>query len=139
MSNANAIVVQNRGQQMLASLWSDDIVTILSSCPIAEAIKYKSTAERLETIGDKVIEVKDVVQHAVEMPDPDGVLIPTVRTIVVDAKGKAYAAISSGIVDSLTDFKALRGCKPPWDPPVKCKLQINRTNKGFHVYRLIPA
>ena len=138
MSN-NAVVVYDRGERAIATLWDDQQISIRSTLPPEETLRIKEQAEPLEGNGDKPILIKGVVQHLVDMPDKDGVLQSVVRTIIVTPDGKGYACMSNGVVDSLKDFKYIRGTKPPWDPPIKAQLVIKKSRSGFRVFKLVPV
>jgi hypothetical protein len=139
MEQSKEIVVHDGQRMELTVPWSDTKIAIRSSMGPADTIRIKANAIRLEEVGDKAIEITDVIQHMVEMPDADGVLQACVRTVLVDKNKVGYAAISKGVYDSIFDLMYLRNAPPPWDPPVKCNLQINRTGLGRRVYRIVPA
>ncbi len=139
MENPKALTVKTDIGSELAAPWTDAKIAIRSSMAPEDTIRIKAAASRLEDQGDKPFEVADIIQHMIEMPDQDGVLQACVRTILVTPKKEGLAAISKGVYDSVFDLMYLRSTPPPFNPPIKCKLQINRTGAGRRVYRVVPA
>lgn len=138
MEQPKELVVKNGPQYELTVPWGEVKIAIRSSMAPDDTIRIKTLASRLEDVGDKPLEITDVIQHMVEMPDADGVLQACVRTILVDKKKNGYAAISKGVYDSIFDLMFMRNTPPPWDPPIKVQLQVIRTGQGRRVYKIVP-
>ena len=67
-----------------------------------------------DSLGD-VIQVKNVVIHAVEVKDQEtGGLVEQARTILIDVEGNAYHAISGVIVNRLRDIIGVIGEPSTW-------------------------
>lgn len=92
---------------------------------------YNAIASAEKKIADcinEVIEVVDVAAHPVTLCDENtGEVITVLRTILIDKKGVAYAAVSQGITNSLSRIFGIVG-QPSWkNEPVKMKIRQVQT------------
>lgn len=86
-----------------------------------------------ENVGEKLI-IKDIAAFPVNFVDEDGSEVQVLRTILIDDKGKTWAATSSGIANSVTKLFAIYGM-PTWQngisvqiKQVKSRNSENKTN-----------
>lgn len=109
----------------------------------ADTIRAINDTKALDTLGDKVLHVQDVVMHSATVTDEAGDPKPTLRTILVGTDPETgertfYASVSDGVVDSIALLSDLYG-NPPWKPALDLKLVIAKTRRGFRTFKLIPA
>lgn len=91
-----------------------------------------------ESLGDnvgQVIEVEHVSAHTVEIESEENGVVTAVRCILISPDGTRYAAVSTGVMDSVKKLFAAVGL-PPWTPPVKIAAKNVKTRKGFKTLRL---
>ena len=97
-------------------------------------------AERIEDNLNKVINLVNFVAQRVSVTDANtGELIPATKTILVDDKGKGYAATSNGVLGSLNTLVSIYGDPAQWSAPVPIKVIEKRSNAGRKFYTIIPA
>lgn len=103
-----AIQSLNQGSAIYSTFEADDIDSkkkvlnaITNSEPIADHLR-------------ETIMLKDFVVQAATMVDEDGVEQNVLRTILLDAQGKAYHAISDGIFKALQNYTAVLGHPSEW-------------------------
>lgn len=93
-----------------------------------------SAEKKIADCINETIEVVDVAAHPVDLLDENtGEVLTVLRTILIDKKGVAYAAVSQGITNSLSRIFSIVG-QPSWkNNPVKMKIKQvqtrNDTNK----------
>lgn len=83
---------------------------------------------------NEVLEVVDVVAHPIELVNEEtGEIVRTLRTVLIDKKGKAYTAVSQGITSALSRIFSIIGSPEggAWhDEPVKMKIRQVQTRNG---------
>ena len=101
-----------------------------SAIAIYNAINNKG--ESLDDHFGEVLEIVHVAAHPVSLVDEKtGEVVDTLRTVLVDKKGKNYDAVSEGIASSLQKIFAIVGM-PPWiDEPLKIKVVQQKTRAGY--------
>lgn len=83
-------------------------------------------------VGDyinKVINVKDVLVEMIEVADDEGNLESAPRVVLIDDKGKAYQAVSTGIFNAVKNAIAIFG-SPTWDEPLPCLIKQVTVKNG---------
>ena len=89
---------------------------------------------RLDEHLNEEITIKDVIMQNVQVTDNQtGEVTPAVRTILVTPEGKAYAATSTGIVNSLHQIFTLFGEPQTWREPLTVRVmqKHSRTNSMY--------
>lgn len=107
-----------------------------------ETLQYLQDNELLADHVGEIIRIKDVVAHKVTIvDDKTGDVSDGMRTIIIDDKGKAYAATSQGVTNSLAQIFSIKGEPQTWKKPVSVKVaqKRSRTNAMYHVLTLIPV
>lgn len=105
----------------------------------AETIRLmQAGAEPLDDVIGKTISVAHIVAHRVMITQKDGPAVPAVRIVLADGQGKAWAAVSDGVKESLRILANFYGT-PPWDPALALKVTQVRTRAGRRTYNLTPA
>jgi hypothetical protein len=95
-------------------------------------------ATPLRAIINKEIEIEHVMAHMVELADREtGEVSERPRTILLATDGKAYAAVSAGVMGSLKLIASLMG-PPPWNGGLTCEVKEVQTNNKFRVLKLVP-
>lgn len=119
--------------------WEGKRLRIGTTLDPIKTFQVINQTEQLDTIGERVITVTDVVAHIVTiLDDKTGAEQEKWRTVLVCKDGKAYATTSEGILDSVSDLAQLYG-PPRWPDGIKVRLLIPKTRRGFRVFKLIPA
>lgn len=99
-----------------------------------KAFNASQDPERLDEHLNEEITIKDVIMQNVQVTDNQtGEVTPAVRTILVTPEGKAYAATSIGIVNSLHQIFTLFGEPQTWSEPLTVKVmqKHSRTNSMY--------
>jgi len=92
-----------------------------------------------EPVADHVgetIQLANVVAQAVEVADETGAVNETVRVILVDDKGKSYAALSDGLFRSIRNIFGILGEPQQWGQPLPVKVLEEKSRKGFRFFTL---
>ena len=93
-----------------------------------------SADEQLADHINEVIDIVNVVAHPVELVDENnGEIFTALRTILISKDGTAYAAVSSGITNSLAKIFAIVGMPDngAWEKePIKIKVKQVQTRNG---------
>ena len=104
------------------------------------AMKVLAAVTDSEPIGDHLREtilLKDFVMQATTMYDEDkDQEVDILRTILIDAEGKAYHAISDGLFRSLQTYVGLLGHPSTWAEPVAITVDEKRNRKGFKFFTI---
>lgn len=86
--------------------------------------------EQLSEHINEILEIVDIVAHPIQLPDENtDEIINTVRTVLIDKKGKGYQAVSNGICQALGKIIAIIG-QPHWDEPVKMKPLLKKSKNS---------
>jgi hypothetical protein len=132
-------MVQNRSMQSVQAL-SDGISsiysTIVGDSPEAKRLILSAVTDA-EPIADhlnEVIHLKDVIVQATTLADDSGEERDALRTILIDADGKAYAAVSDGLFKYLQNMFAILGNPTTWSEPLAIRVVEKRGRKGFRFF-----
>ena len=99
-----------------------------------------TNAEPVADHLDKTINLVHCVFQAVTINDANtGGEVEAVRTILLDADGSAYAAISDGLMGSLRDVFGIMGQPAEWPEPLPVQVQEKRSNAGRRFMTLVLA
>lgn len=102
-----------------------------------EILRVMTNSSPLDEMIGKSLALKHFVIQQIEMPDQDtGELRAVPRVILVDADGKSYHAISSGVFSSLKNFVGILGMPSEWPEPLTVTVIQDKTNKGYRVFTL---
>lgn len=98
---------------------------------------YNATANPDMKLKEHVNEVIDLVHVSVECAEVNAQLedgsagkVIAPRIVLIDAEGKSYSCVSTGIYNSLKRLFALVGNPETWTEPVKVKPILISTKKG---------
>lgn len=84
-------------------------------------------------VGDfinKVIMVRDVLCEVIEVENQEtGMPDQAIRTVLIDANGETYQAVSQGIFTALKKAIQMFGA-PTWDEPLPCLIKQVPVGKG---------
>lgn len=91
--------------------------------------------EQLREYINVPLDIVDVMAHPVELVDEKtGEVVQAIRTILVDADGTAYAAVSEGIRSSISRLVQIAGSLPWNNPPLRmCAVQKPTRNAMYQV------
>jgi hypothetical protein len=87
-------------------------------------------------LGETINMVHAVFQAVTVADDKTGEVNDTVRTVLLDADGKAYAAISDGLIGSLRDVFGIMGQPSTWPEPLPVKVVEKRGRSGFRFMKI---
>lgn len=117
-------------------------VNIFSSMPTKTfeeklgTLEFLTNSTPLDEMMGKAIQLTHYIIQPIEMPDQEtGELRSVPRVILIDADGKAYHAISTGVYSSLKNISALAGMPATWEGPVTVTPNKEKSPKGT-VYTL---
>lgn len=133
-SAANAIQSLADGKQtVFSTITGDDFTAKMTVLNATTASKPLS-----ENLGKK-INLANVVVQIIEMADEQTAELRDVpRTILIDADGTAYHAISSGVFRAVENILGILGKPHTWPAPVAVKvLQEGQGNRKY--FTIVPA
>lgn len=85
----------------------------------------------------KAFMLKDVIVQSIEMPDErTGELVNVPRVILIDDKGGAMVAVSSGLLRSIQNFIGTLGEPQTWPGAVKVKVVEAKARSGYKFFTL---
>lgn len=124
-------------QDFALSVWTslpDDRKTDLLMALQADALPLR------EMLGDdEPLEVQHIVAHRIELVDEKtGEVDEADRIILITPNGDMYACVSKGVRKSVQLLMMAYGM-PPWEPPVRVRMNETQTRKGRRLYQLLPA
>jgi hypothetical protein len=93
-------------------------------------------AQPIEDMLGKPIDLVHIVVHKATVTAEDGTVLDVQRTILVDKKGAAFAAVSTGVLASLRLILGAMDRVPPFDPPLKIQVEQKNTRRGRRVYKI---
>src|SRR5690625_913848 len=100
---------------------------------VAQAL---SAAQPISDFLGETINLANVVVQAVDVADEDGTLNEAVRVILVDDKGKSYAALSDGLYRSLQNLFGVLGEPSTWPEPLPVRVVEEKSRKGFKFFTI---
>lgn len=114
---------------------------------IFSTITGETHADRLRTLEaltnavpvadhlDETIALKDVIVQATTMVDEKtGEERDALRTILIDAEGTSYAAMSDGLFKALQNIFAIMGNPNSWDAPLPIVVTEIKGRKGYRFF-----
>jgi len=108
--------------------------TMDSSDPATKMALLQAITES-EPVADhlrETINLKNFALQSTTMIDTDtGEEVPILRTILIDADGTAYHAISDGLFKSLQVYTGLLGHPSTWEAPVPVIVDEKRGRSGY--------
>lgn len=120
-------------QTVFSTITGDDFATKMAVLNATTA--SKPLAENL----NKKINLANVVVQIVEMADEQtGELREVPRTILIDADGTAYHAISNGVFRAVENILGILGAPDSWPSPVAVKVQREGTGNRQY-FTIVPA
>lgn len=117
-------------------VWSSiDAVDQASKLEIFNAI---SSAESISDNLGKPIDLVDFVVQVVTIEDEVSKEARDVpRVILIDTKGKAYAAVSEGVFSAIQNLMGIVGHPNDWESPLKVKVVEEKSRKGFRYMTVV--
>lgn len=98
-----------------------------------EPLIYQARQGDLEAVADKPgleFDLKHVLMHITQISDAGGEVKDVLRIVLITSEGDCLGTFSTGVRDSLATLFGSRGY-PPYNPPVRFKVAVRKTNKGF--------
>lgn len=91
-----------------------------------------SSDQKIDDHIGEVFNLRDVVAHPVRLVDEKtGEVTDSVRTILIMEDGSTYAAVSEGIVGSLSKLFAIVGA-PTYEPALPITVKKLKTRRGYY-------
>lgn len=87
-------------------------------------------------LGETINLVHVVAQAVTVVDEKSGESNDTVRTILLADDGKAYAAISEGLLGSLRDIFGIMGEPNTWPEPLPVQVVEKRSRSGFRFMKI---
>ena len=152
-NTANPLADGEVGTDVAVSVRSDprSIIAALNNGEVSlySSFKVESHADKLavlkaltdtvpldEHLGE-IINLQNVIVQAVEMNDEKtGELVTVPRTILIDADGTAYAAMSNGIMRSLENVFGILGQPSEWPQPVAISVVEQKSRGGYKFFTM---
>jgi hypothetical protein len=128
-------VTVNRSMQAVSALGagvSNVYSTIVGDTP-EDKVRILEAVTNAESLGDhlgETILLKDVVVQATTIEN-EGVERDALRSILIDAEGNAYSAISDGIFKALQNMFSILGNPNTWAEPLPIVAVEVKGRKGF--------
>ncbi|MFE3968279.1 hypothetical protein [Streptomyces cyaneofuscatus] len=132
IATASPTIFEQGTQQMFSTIQATDRK---SSIKLYNAV---SNAEHSlsDHIGE-VIEITDMVAHAVELEDEvTKETIQAMRVVLLTADGQGYHSVSQGVASSLQRIIGIVGQGPWTDEPLKVVPKEVKTRRGFKTLTL---
>ncbi|MFD8693182.1 hypothetical protein [Streptomyces sp. NPDC059651] len=132
IATASPSIFEQGTQQMFSTIQATDRK---SSIKLYNAV---SNAEHSlsDHIGE-VIEITDMVAHAVELEDEvTKETIQAMRVVLLTADGQGYHSVSQGVASSLQRIIGIVGQGPGTDEPLKVVPKEVKTRRGFKTLTL---
>ncbi|WP_063336311.1 hypothetical protein [Bacillus subtilis] len=132
IATASPSIFEQGTQQMFSTIQATDRK---SSIKLYNAV---SNAEHSlsDHIGE-VIEITDMVAHAVELEDEvTKETIQAMRVVLLTADGQGYHSVSQGVASSLQRIIGIVGQGPWTDEPLKVVPKEVKTRRGFKTLTL---
>jgi hypothetical protein len=99
-----------------------------------------TNAEPLSDHLGETINLVHCVFQAISLTDETtGVVSDAVRTILIDADGASYAAVSAGLFGSLRDIFGILGQPATWDQPLSIVVSEQKGRKGYKFFKVSMA
>jgi hypothetical protein len=122
--------------ERLRRLFGTDAEVVISFDPRTEEgaeLLFKCTLDKLKPLSEmqkEYVNVKHIFAHPAERIDPEnGEVSQFVRSVVIDANGTAYDCGSEGVRKCIALLRAVRN-DPPWNPPIRCQVIVQKTRTG---------
>lgn len=120
--------LQNPGESMMyCSLISDG--SMASKAAIYNAVN--SPDRKIADMIGETIALSNIVAHTIMVTDEKtGEALELMRTVLVDADGVAYEAVSTGIANAIARILQIFGQPSTWSEPIKVKIVQKGTRNG---------
>jgi len=94
---------------------------------------------KFENMPPDGIDLRYAYCHVIEMESSrGGEIINPIRTALVDKSGAAYGFVSDYLARELDTLRSVFG-DGPWSEPLKIKVSVTNTRRGFRVYTIAPV
>lgn len=101
---------------------------------IATSNAVNGRAMKLQEADGKTIEIVHVVRKLDRMANEQtGELVDVVRMVFVCPTGTRYVTFARSAYEAVDDWCNIAGC-PPWDPPLRVKVELGRLDNGRNWY-----
>ena len=127
---------QAPGETVFSSITGDDFASKVA------VISAMSNAEKLADHLGETINLRDFVIQRISLTDENtGEVVNSIRTVLIDDNGTAFAAVSNGIVSVLQNITGVLGMPAEWPAALPVQAVEERTRKGFRVttLKMVPA
>jgi hypothetical protein len=123
----NAAQGVNNGSQFFSTLQGGDRDTKLA------VLAAMTNSEPLTDNKNKTLWVDHVIIQPVEMADEkSGVLTLVPRIVLIDPDGKAYHAMSGGLMKSVENIFGIMGSRDQWGGPIPIIVEANKAARGTY-------
>ena len=135
--NTQALVQSGNDAQSTVSNFQSGTLALYSTLNTSEKsgqLQLLTAISDAEALSDHVgedIKLSHFVLQATTITDDDGKESDAVRSILIDADGNAYAAVSDGMVKSLQNMVAILGHPSTWEEPTSIKVVEKKSRRGF--------
>lgn len=136
----NDVAPVNRAQQAVTNLSAgvSSIYSTITGDTQAEKLQILDAVTNAEPVGDhlgEVIKLRHVIAQATQVEDSNTKeMRDAVRTILIDDDGKAYAAVSDGMLMALQNIFAILGNPSGWAEPLPITVVEVKGRKGFKFF-----
>lgn len=130
MSEKNTEIVTSEGDKSLAMSGFYSSINNESFDDKLSVYEAVQNAEQLSDHVGEIVTIKDVILQSVTLTDDDGTEKPAVRSIIIDADGKSFAATSSGVETALKVLFAVVGDPRTWEHPISVKICEKKSTKN---------
>jgi len=92
-----------------------------------------------DDIGDRELEIRYFYVHPIRLDGATlGEYVDTLRTVLIDANGDAFAFVSTVLARDLANMVQTFGLQP-WNPPIRVKITVSPGKSGHKFYNIVPA
>ena len=116
--------------------WEGGTVDFATTLEPLKALAVIDSSVPLADFLDQPFNLTDIVVHKATVIDPEGNPKDVARTILIDDKGRAFHAVSEGVLSSLKQITAVLDRRMPFDPPLKVKCVQKKTSAGRRIFKI---
>ena len=103
-----------------------------------DALRMKVVTESMDYLEENPQPIQHIIVHDARIVDDDGVVTYPTRCVVITPEGRAFHAISAGVLKSLQEIAQVNGA-PPWDEPITLQLLVTKLSGARQFKQLIPV
>lgn len=136
----NDVANVNRAQTAVSNLAAgvNSIYSTIAGETREEKVQILEAVTNAEPVGDhlgEVIKLRHVIAQATQVEDANTKeMRDAVRTVIIDDEGKAYAAVSDGMLMALQNIFGIMGNPSTWAEPLPITVVEVKGRKGFKFF-----